>query len=302
MMLILWMLTMADPGFTRSGLRLEHEDFIKPVAVVSAVEPDAFYVLDRGAHCVHYLKHGALLHTIGRQGRGPGELVDPIAMGLKDGLIWVYDAGGGKIVSFETDGKLHAERKTVRAATASFEEDAIILHTPLASTLYQVIDYQGNLQAEFGRGMQQKVDFQNLDRFLRVHTRDETYLYSLKVDGSEWVRFSWAEPDRAQSVRLGFDPSSFSAERKIQATGENVFTIRNGQPVKAAQIREGILWVLLENENEEESSSILGFDAQGRLRHRFPTKSYYQNFTIQGSLAYGFNYLDAFIEVLTLSN
>jgi hypothetical protein len=69
-------------------------------------EEDRIYVLEGQAQEIRVFgPDGAWLHTIGRQGEGPGELKNAAAMGWgPDSLLRVVDYGNGRISDFRLDG------------------------------------------------------------------------------------------------------------------------------------------------------------------------------------------------------
>jgi hypothetical protein len=64
------------------------------------------YVLDGASKRIQVLTDsGHLVTSIGREGGGPGELLEPRSIGvLSDGTIGVWDFGHGGIVSWSVDG------------------------------------------------------------------------------------------------------------------------------------------------------------------------------------------------------
>lgn len=64
------------------------------------------YVLDRqGGRVLKYAPDGSHLATVGRQGEGPGELSQPIALSVGPGdTIWVSDFANSRMTGFPQDG------------------------------------------------------------------------------------------------------------------------------------------------------------------------------------------------------
>ncbi len=85
-----------------------------------------YYVLDGATKSVRVFDHrGRLTNTIGRQGRGPGEFVDPAAIAFQGERMLVADPGAGNRLSvFEKDGRFaeevafHTPTAPVAVATA----------------------------------------------------------------------------------------------------------------------------------------------------------------------------------------
>jgi hypothetical protein len=65
------------------------------------------FVLDRQAREVRIFNSaGAHVRSFGREGRGPGEFLDPIALVLsRDASLWVVDPGNARFAVFDTAGR-----------------------------------------------------------------------------------------------------------------------------------------------------------------------------------------------------
>lgn len=76
-------------------------------------EEGRIYVLESQAQEIRVFgPDGDWLHTIGRQGEGPGELKNAAAMGWgPDGVLRVVDYGNGRISDFRTDGTFLASHR-----------------------------------------------------------------------------------------------------------------------------------------------------------------------------------------------
>lgn len=81
------------------------------------------YVLDAGAHRVlKYDREGSFAGTLGRQGRGPGELERPMSMVVRpDGALVVLDAANGYILF----GATGAFERTVRPGAPAYSTAVI---------------------------------------------------------------------------------------------------------------------------------------------------------------------------------
>lgn len=80
----------------------------------------ALFVLDSQASEVRvFSTDGGYLRTVGRPGRGPGELNNPVGMALDpEGILWVLSAGNARYSGFEPhSGELQDEKR--RTATFS---------------------------------------------------------------------------------------------------------------------------------------------------------------------------------------
>ncbi len=63
---------------------------------------DSLYISDRLNHCVVVADmQGNLVRTIGRQGRGPGEFIQPWEMAANERLVCVRDIGNGRVQVFD---------------------------------------------------------------------------------------------------------------------------------------------------------------------------------------------------------
>ncbi|TVR51300.1 MAG: hypothetical protein EA421_15955 [Gemmatimonadales bacterium] len=92
-------------------LQVPGEDTLLYAADQVQASEEGLWVLDRIGHRVaHFGWDGVLRWYAGRQGEGPGELLNPQLISLDDeGRIWVVDHGTGRISGFDRSGILHAE-------------------------------------------------------------------------------------------------------------------------------------------------------------------------------------------------
>jgi hypothetical protein len=71
-----------------------------------AVDGEHVWVLDAGAGQIFaYDRLGRYRAAMGRKGRGPGELQDPLALGVAGDSLWVLDVGNGRIEYFARSGR-----------------------------------------------------------------------------------------------------------------------------------------------------------------------------------------------------
>lgn len=71
------------------------------------VDRDRVWVLDAGAGQAHaYDTGGRYRRTLGRKGRGPGELKDPLALGVTGDTLWVLNTGNARLEYFSRQGGL----------------------------------------------------------------------------------------------------------------------------------------------------------------------------------------------------
>ena len=77
--------------------------FWAPIDITAA--GDRIWVLDVGAASVYgYDANGAYQTTVGRKGRGPGELEEPLAMGVMGDTLWVLNSGNRRIEYYSVEG------------------------------------------------------------------------------------------------------------------------------------------------------------------------------------------------------
>lgn len=94
-----------------------------------------YYVLDRYDKAIKIFdSSGRLLRQIGRQGRGPGEFVDPFEMAFADSDLYVADPGQGNAVSvFDLQGNYRETRRpdVPRTPTSiAASDDRLFVLTP----------------------------------------------------------------------------------------------------------------------------------------------------------------------------
>jgi hypothetical protein len=75
--------------------------FVFPTAIRTSAASSGFYVLDNGRRRVVHVDSAGAARSIGRSGRGPGELAMLTGFDLaEDGTLWMTDAGNGKLVRY----------------------------------------------------------------------------------------------------------------------------------------------------------------------------------------------------------
>jgi hypothetical protein len=84
----------------------EKKFFKSPLDIVINKE-GLVYICDRYNHCIKVFERtGNYLRTIGRRGRGPGDLYMPMALALSpNGDLWVSEFGGHRLQRFDPEGK-----------------------------------------------------------------------------------------------------------------------------------------------------------------------------------------------------
>jgi hypothetical protein len=99
-----------DRAAELAGLRIDHElepppdgSFWAPIDI--AASDDRIWVLDVGAACVYgYDRSGAYQLTVGNKGGGPGELKEPLALGVMGDTLWVLNSGNRRVEYYSITG------------------------------------------------------------------------------------------------------------------------------------------------------------------------------------------------------
>jgi hypothetical protein len=96
-------------------------DLFGQVAGIVVDDAGRIHVLDRQAKEIRtFDSTGAYVRTFGREGSGPGELLNPLGMALgPDGRIWVADPRNARYTVFTTDGQYVTEHIRKLAGSAS---------------------------------------------------------------------------------------------------------------------------------------------------------------------------------------
>ncbi len=83
------------------------ESLLTRVSDYRLADDGRYYVLDRStSRLVVYDEQGRFLHTIGRQGQGPGEFEYPRLRWIRDGNLVIYDSVLHRLSLWRTDGTL----------------------------------------------------------------------------------------------------------------------------------------------------------------------------------------------------
>lgn len=96
---------------TVAHLRVSAEDTVLFSADQVVAKEDGFWVLDRtGYRVARFDWSGTLQWYAGRQGAGPGELMNPRVVDVDDrGFAWVMDVGTARVTGFNPEGALERE-------------------------------------------------------------------------------------------------------------------------------------------------------------------------------------------------
>ncbi|MDP8967175.1 MAG: NHL repeat-containing protein [Actinomycetota bacterium] len=123
-----------------------------PVAVAFDAAGDA-YVLDRrrGRIFVFSRATGLPARTIAAQGSGPGQLLDPLAISIANGIVSVADTGNSRIVRFTTAGDyLGAWTDAGRVRGIAVTPDGARTYASATNNRITVFDAQGAVVTRFG--------------------------------------------------------------------------------------------------------------------------------------------------------
>jgi tripartite motif-containing protein 71 len=123
-----------------------------PVAVAFDAAGDA-YVLDRrrGRIFVFARATGLPARTIAAQGSGPGQLLDPSAISIANGIITVADTGNRRIARFTTGGSyLGAWTNTGTVRGVAVTPDGARTYASATDNRITVFDAQGGVIMQFG--------------------------------------------------------------------------------------------------------------------------------------------------------
>lgn len=98
-------------------------DLLRPELMVA--RDSTVFVYDYGDHSVKAFGNtGALIWTFGREGRGPGEFVNPTDLKLhQDGTIWIVDPALSRITVVSGRGRLIRTLQTVSAIERIIPQD-----------------------------------------------------------------------------------------------------------------------------------------------------------------------------------
>lgn len=135
----------------------ENKFFKTPISV--AVHKKLVYICDQYSHCIKVFKNsGEYLHTLGRRGRGPGDLYAPRSISLyRNGDLAVLETGGCRIQRFSPEGKskkiIKTDIRTMWVGVTSKDEFAVYnpLKTFRSRKLISILDHEGKVLREVGK-------------------------------------------------------------------------------------------------------------------------------------------------------
>lgn len=141
----------------------ENEDdemkFFETPTCVAVSKSGNVYICDKYNHCIReFTSSGKYVRTIGRRGKGPGDLITPHCLALcPNGDLWVLEYGGLRLQRFDNNGKSKKIIKTgiwsIWACATSLDE--LVLydknHTFKSRKLLSLMDSKGNRQRDIGQ-------------------------------------------------------------------------------------------------------------------------------------------------------
>ena len=141
-------------------------DMLSGLAVDAA---DNIYVAGHSRHCISKIsKEGKLLKEVGCYGNGPGELIKPLGLAVKDRRVYVCDQGNHRVQVFSLDlefirmfGKLgHGDGDFFRPQTIAADQDGLLYISDYSKNCVQVHTKEGN----FVRSISGKIGDHRLSR------------------------------------------------------------------------------------------------------------------------------------------
>ena len=115
------------------------------------------------------------------------------------------------------------------------------------------------------------------------------------LNGDRCDFYDLAGGDLIQSTPLRLD--AFKKEQKLAIIDETSFDIQNGQPVKGVVFYRGLMLVLVENENERETTYLMVFGSGGKELGKIKTPGYYRRICAEPSSIYLIEDERGFIDV-----
>ena len=136
-----------------SEIPLELSDgIVGEIADLTRDVDGVFYLPDWQQHTIWVTDaKGSLIRKIGREGRGPGELANPLSVALLDDRVWVLDSGNNRIAEFTKDGMhltSHRINMLMPSGMALREGGEIAVSSLVESSLFSVYDIDGAWQHE----------------------------------------------------------------------------------------------------------------------------------------------------------
>lgn len=123
-------------------------EIVGQIADVAHDGDGTFYLPDWQQHTVWVVDiRGKLVHKIGQEGRGPGELTNPRSVALHDGKVFVLDNDNDRIAVFSSTGQhLSSFRIDVYLSSGMVinNDGHIVVSSVLGPSLFTVYDTNGS--------------------------------------------------------------------------------------------------------------------------------------------------------------
>jgi len=138
----------------------EHKFFTYPISVAVDKKNDLVYICDQTVHCVKVFKSsGEYVRTIGRRGKGPGDIYCPHTVSVAPGGdIVVYELGGSRIQRFSPGGKskkiIKIKNMPLAWVVGVTSKDELVFYntddTCRLKKLCSILDNEGKVVKEIG--------------------------------------------------------------------------------------------------------------------------------------------------------
>jgi len=268
------------------GEPIVHPDLIYPNDIFVDEKTDLTYVLDIKAKSVMILETE---QRIGKPGEGPGEFASPVAMQRNENGLYVFDGSRGRMSLFNLEGEFIRFWNLTRGPSAVFDQDSIVIHTPLGEALFVSYTLQGDLIGEMGEGMGASVRPDKVYTYMHQIALSQEGLFTLSNTGESFSLHSTGETP----LKLAFDFEPWTRPHETKQTGAASFSMEFGEPVHGLAVTETAVFVLAENEYEKQVW-ILAFDRSGKPISR-KSVGYFTHLVQRGNVLYLFDRNEATI-------
>ena len=123
------------------------DEIVGEIADLTLEVDGVFYLPDWQQHTIWVTDaRGGLIRKIGKEGRGPGELANPLSVALLDDRVWVLDSGNNRIAVFTKDGRYltsHRINMLMPSGMTLREGGEIAVSSLVESSLFSVYDIDG---------------------------------------------------------------------------------------------------------------------------------------------------------------
>jgi sugar lactone lactonase YvrE len=161
----------------------ENKFFRKPDSIVVNKKGNV-YISDMNSHCIKVFdSNGRFMHTIGRRGRGPGDIYTPGSIALfPGGDLLVFEIGGRRLQRFSPEGKSKLiinspELLTVIGATSKNE---MVVYSPykafISGKLITFLNEKGRTIKEMGLYHDKSKDYVKSEKLIfTLDSNDQIY-------------------------------------------------------------------------------------------------------------------------------